>query len=292
MLVLGALANIARGRETRHAVQLIVFFLLVFCLLAVAPGCAVNIIEETPPTADQVITRHLEAQPQAATWRLDTHMDFNIRAATSQSAELTLSMDIRSAIDLSEKKMAMDSDLSIAALNKRTDTQAAVYIIRDKLYTGRGPAAAGQWTTRTLSESEGKSIWEAQAGMMSARQYTDALSKSATKVLKIQDLAGVRCYAVESSLDAKAISEAIREMMPAGQEPVQSMPFDIGDMLKDINITLWFNRDNYLLVRYEMNAGISTVQQGSQLDGQLTLTGNFYDYGAELAIELPKEAGE
>lgn len=265
-------------------------FGFVILVLAIAFGCGIRPAQEKTLSSDQVFARYLAAQQKATTYRNELQLNLSVIAAGSQVGKLTLSASMKSAVDLANKKMQLDSDISLDTPAGKSDVQSTVYLLQNTLYTWQKPSETDEWTQRELSAAELQAIWDKQTGGQFAGKYVDALNEADSRTVEIQSIAGVACYVIQQNLDPILIGEVLNGALDLGLYMGQPETLSLSDVFQGGSISWWIHHETFELMRINMNASISTTQQGSKLEGHFNLDSRYRDYGIEMSIELPEEA--
>lgn len=253
-------------------------------------GCGIQPTQKQALSADQVFAQYLAAQQKATTYRNDLKLDLSVVTAGSQAGTLTLSARMESTIDRLNKKMQLDSEISLDTPAGKSDVQSIVYVLENTLYTWQNTSDSDEWYRQELSAAEIQKIWDAQTGGQLTGQYVDGVTETGSQTMEIQSLAGIDYYVIQQNLDPTFIGEALNGALNLGLLPGQAESLELGDVFQGGSISWWIHPQTFELMRININASISTTQQGSKVDGHFTLDSSYRDYGVEMNIVLPDEA--
>ncbi len=229
---------------------------------------------------DEVVSNTVSALEELTTWRCDTNMDIDVSGP--DGGHTTVSTSTKGTIDLGNRKIQVEQTSSMVKDGEETETRQTVYIIEDTLYMKSDtPDTEGRWVKQVLSDTDMATVWETLVSGLSASK--DILEAVEFERISLADTGGVSCYLLEGGLDVEELCRIVEEI-----GPIQVLP--PSDMLGDIEITYWVNKDTYNLVQSKMTGTITMEREGRKIEGDFNATSYYYDYGKEVSIEPPPAA--
>jgi len=241
--------------------------------------------EETLPSVEEVVTNTVFALEELTTWRSDQSMNVDIDVSGPDGGRSTVSTSSKGTIDLGNRKVHVEKmETSMMKDDEETETRQTVYIIEDTVYMKSDtPTMEGRWMKQVLSDTDMATVWETLVSALSASK--DMLEAIQFERISLADTHGVSCYLLEGSPD---VEEWLRILQEIG--PIQVLPPGVSDMLRDVKVAYWVNKDTYNLVQFKMTATISMVREGRKIKGDMNATSYYYDHGKEVSVELPPAA--
>ena len=256
-----------------------IIFLIIISLLLV--GCAEEYTEE------QLQAKISEANSNIDTYSFDADMDIAMSMDMfGQQSETFMSVVSEGTIDNSNKKLLMDSFMSMDMGGVDTESEIKMYVVDDYQYT----LTMGVWSKQELEEG----LWK-QTNQL--EKTIDLLESGTIEMQEDDSFGGERFYVFKIHPDLKKLFETA---MVQEDSPLEYDGINLENMMQDYSVIVWVNKRTFIIEKsvIEMDIAMDSENLGSELtsDSSIQMTMNLEtrieDINKPVTIELPEEAKE
>lgn len=212
-----------------------------------------------------------------------------------EEINMEIAMNGSAAMDLPAKKMKMIMDMTMDVPEEMQDPEMPesitmeMYMMDNTMYMNMGEEFGG-WMKMAIPESEWGTAWE-QQNMMN--QQTDLLLNAYdVEIVGEKTVNGVKCYEVTMEPDLKQVMELFGEQlgdyMP--DEMDASEIEEAMEMIKNLSIRQWYDKETFLPVRAEMSLSFEDEGENTTVDMSMEMNMKYSRVNKPVTIELPEEA--
>lgn len=212
-----------------------------------------------------------------------------------EEISMEIAMNGSAAMDLPAKKMKMIMDMTMDVPEEMQDPEVPesitmeMYMMDNTMYMNMGEEFGG-WMKMAIPESEWGTVWEQQDIM---NQQTDLLlSAYNVEIVGEKTVNGVKCYEVTMEPDLKQVMELFGAQM-GDYMPDEMDASDIEeamDMIKNLSIRQWYDKETFLPVRAEMSLSFEDEGENTTVDMSMEMNMKYSRVNKPVTIELPEEA--
>ena len=275
-------------------------FLTAIAVLAVSTalltGCANGEMSEAE--IEEVVAEILAANTAVDTVAFDLTMDGEITVEADDVVveDITIVAEGSGVVDSAAEQMHIALTMDYVVPGEDPLSVPVEYFLTDGwMYISMVvPGDAVQWMKMQVPEE----MWDKQN---EAQKQVDML-REAEKVtfLGMEDVNGVKCYAVEVIPDLATVSEMMTQMQGQMSQfgEVDLSQMDAGSMLKELSVTQYIAADTHLFTRTDEHIVMAITPESLGLPSEkfdritedMTTSIVFRDYGKPVTIQLPQGA--
>ena len=249
---------------------------------------------EKEPSEQEIIDGVIESFENIKTYQFELDMTMNANGEVGGEAiEQNMTMDNSGTFDL--ENLQMKTYLSAGSGDEISRVES--YVIDGMVYAR--PEAPGEEPMWIKSEAPAE-YWEMMKGVSGLENYKELLQTAEVKILGSEKVNGVDCYELELTPEmAKLYQAAMIPVGGGGQAGIlPTIPEElIQDIFSSFSVKQWVAKDNYFLMKTEINMTIESTPElmdymGEEGDVSIDVTIIFlaYNYNQPVSIELPPEA--
>lgn len=212
-----------------------------------------------------------------------------------EEINLDLSVNGSMAMDLPAKKMKMIMDMTMELPEELREPDMPesismeMYLMDDTMYVNMGKEFGG-WMKMAIPESQWGTVWDEQNIM---NQQTDLLLNAYNiEIVGEKTVNGVKCYEVTMEPDMKQVmalfGEQMGDYMPEEMDPSEME--EAMDMIKNLSIRQWYDKETFLPVRAEISLSFEDEGEDISMDMNMEMNMKYSKINKPVTIELPKEA--
>ena len=272
----------------------------------VASACGGNETASLPPTSNNpaVTTPASTSTPPATTPTPDTILKLVNSASAGMNTfegamQTTMSMNLMGmdmkinmtgtmSVDKPGKKLFTGITGSTVGLGQTVSMNEQMYLINDTMYLKGDIQDSGldpnTWYKEVLPAADLSTMWTSQDV---GSQIQILLDSATLQIVGTEDVNGISCYKLK-------INPNMDKFM-AYLDASQSNLADIGltnaaQVFKQLDLTLWVNKANYLPAKMDMAMSLAMDSQGQSMNITMTLSQTFNKVNQPVTITLPAAA--
>jgi len=270
---------------------------LVVAIVLSFSACGEETEEEVElPPAQEIVDGAVESFDNISTYQFEMDMTmYTTGEAVGEAIEHTVTMVNSGTLDLENQQMK--TDLSMDAGDEMMRVES--YIIDGMVYAK--PEAPGEEPGWIKSEAP-EEYWEMMTAVSGIKNYIELLKTAQVEVTGSEQVKGVDCYMLQLTPEmAELYQTAMNPVGGVGQAGMLApVPEELlEDMFRSYSAQTWIAKDNYFLMKAEIDMAIETTPElmdylGEEVEVSIDTTISFlaYNYNQPVSIVVPEEALE
>lgn len=248
-----------------------------------------SVINQTTPDITAIFDNQSRVMKEVKTCQSLLRSSINLKSADSPGKNVSIAIDIDSAIDSSNRQMSsvISNKISLSGDNRNNTQQ--IIATGDRIYYREGEVSdtVTKWQVKNLDKAAADILWNAQDEQITGSKYTEQISPQSFVYSGTETINGHTCFVFKQPLDTQMISDIAPELLEQ-LKTAESFPSDVlAEMLKNIELVCLIDEQSYLReIRLKVN--IDQIIQGNQVSGTIEQVCTFDRFNEPVSIQIPK----